>query len=393
MYKRPVYQIIYKRLQEKRRFIQILSGPRQTGKTTLARQILSELNFPCHYATADEPLPKERIWIDQQWETARLLCGKNSGLLVLDEIQKIPGWSETVKKLWDEDTHGEVDLRVLILGSSPLLIQKGLTESLAGRFEAIPILHWSFPEMHDAFGWDQDTYIFFGGYPGSAPLISDEERWRNYIKESLIETSISRDILLMTRIDKPVLLRRLFELGCQYSGRILSYQKMLGQLQDAGNTTTLAHYLNLLGQAGLIIGLSKFAGENFRQRASSPKFVVFNTALISAVTEKTRQETREDHALWGRLFESAVGAHLANAARGHGFKLFYWLDRNREVDFVLKKGDTIVGMEVKSGKKRETLPGLEAFSKKFTVKKKWLIGSGGMSFDDFSRLSPEKYFD
>src|SRR4030043_1283834 len=250
MYPRPVYQILFARLKEPRKFLQVLAGPRQTGKTTLIRQAMESLTLASHYASADEPTLQSRTWIEQQWEMGRLL-GREKGnkagaLLVLDEIQKVAGWSETVKRLWDADTAKKVDLRVVLLGSAPLLIQQGLADSLAGRFEIIPVVHWSYSEMKDAFGWGLDQYVYFGGYPGAADLINDRQRWARYIIDSLIETTISRDILLMTRIDKPALLRRLFQLGCNYSGQILSYQKMIGQLQDAGNTTTLAHYLELM---------------------------------------------------------------------------------------------------------------------------------------------------
>jgi hypothetical protein len=272
MYVRPIYHILKKRVAERRKFIQVLSGPRQTGKTTIARRLIDELDIPSHYASADEPALKGTAWIEQQWETARFQSAKNPAVLILDEIHKIPGWSETIKRLWDEDTAGGHFLHVVLLGSAPLLIQSGLTESLAGRFEIIPVPHWSFPEMRDAFGWSIDQYICYGGYPGAADLIADTsegdgfERWRRYIMDALVEMTVSRDILLMKRIDKPALLRRLFDLGCAYSGQILSYQKMLGQLQDAGNTTTLAHYLDLLDAAGLIKGLQKISVEKVRQK-------------------------------------------------------------------------------------------------------------------------------
>ncbi|MEA3365143.1 MAG: AAA family ATPase, partial [Candidatus Hydrogenedentes bacterium] len=280
MYKRPLLEQVLKRISEPRRFIQVLAGPRQTGKTTIARQVTQAAGLPTHYASADEPAPKDRPWIEQQWETARLQMrsqvSSSGGLLILDEIQKISDWSETVKRLWDEDTTADSNLRVLLLGSSPLLLQRGLADSLAGRFGILPVTHWSFEEMHDAFGWNLDQYVYFGGYPGAAQLIDDQHRWARYVLDSLIETSVSRDILLMTRVDKPALLRRLFEFGCSYSGRILSYQKMVGQLQEAGNTTTLAHYLELLKGAGLLTGLAKYSGQVVRQRASSPKLLVMN---------------------------------------------------------------------------------------------------------------------
>lgn len=397
MFKRPIYETILKRLSEPRKFIQVLAGPRQTGKTTLARQVMSSLKIAIHYATADEPALKDLSWIEQQWEAARIKArdGKRlkRALLILDEIQKISGWSETVKRLWDEDSFKKMPLQIVILGSSPLLLQRGLTESLAGRFEVIPITHWSYAEMKEAFKWNVEQYIFYGGYPGAAELIHDHERWSRYIMDSLIETTISRDILLMTRVDKPALLRRLFELGCIYSGQVLSYQKMLGQLQDAGNTTTLAHYLNLLQDAGLIAGLQKYAGQHVRQKSSSPKLLVLNTALMTAPSHRTFAQIREDTDYWGRVVESAVGATLANGLKGKNANLFYWSSRNREADFVLSRGNFLVAIEVKSGRRKITLPGIEAFSREFKVNRKLLIGPYGIELEDFLITQPEKWLE
>jgi len=394
MLKRLIFNELLKRFQEKRHFIQVLAGPRQTGKTTLARQVMDAIDMSSHYATADEPVLKDRIWIEQQWETARIkLSGSTKKtLLVLDEIHKIPQWSETVKRLWDEDTSENRHLHVILLGSSPLLVQKGLSESLTGRFEIIPITHWSFAEMNKSFGWDVDKYIFYGGYPGSSVLIKDHMRWTNYILESLIETTISRDILLMARVDKPALLRRLFQLGCNYSGQILSYQKMLGQLQDAGNTVTLAHYLNLLAGAGLIAGLIKYAGQRVRQKSSSPKFQVLNTALMTAQSKLTFAEAKKDTEFWGRLVESCIGASLLNGVKGTNIELFYWAGHNREVDFVLYNGKSVIAIEVKSGRKRINLSGMELFSKNFKVKKNLLVGTGGIPIKEFLLTSPEEWF-
>ncbi len=395
VFKRPVYSILEKRISEPRRFIQVLSGPRQTGKTTLAHQLIESLTIPSHYASADEPAFKDRSWIEQQWETARaksMATSKSKGaVLILDEVQKITGWSETVKRLWDQDAVSKNPLQVVILGSSPLLVQHGLTESLAGRFEIIHVTHWSFAEMRDAFDWDLDHYLFYGGYPGAADLIKEPQRWSHYIIESLIETTISRDILLMKRIDKPALLRRLFELGSNYSGQVLSYQKMLGQLQDAGNTTTLAHYLSLLQGTGLIMGVPKYAGQKVRQRASSPKLQVLNTALMTAPSGLTFDEARTNPEYWGRLVESAVGATLANGLQGSPAELFYWLERNREVDFVLRRGNTLVAIEVKSSRKKTGLPGVEFFSKSFSTKRKLMIGPQGIPLEDFFITPPEDW--
>lgn len=393
-YRRPVYQEILSRINEKRQFIQVLAGPRQVGKTTLARQIMDTCGMSVHYASADEPTLQSRSWLNQQWDLARLNISQSNdstALLIIDEIQKVAGWSETVKRLWDEDTASQTMLKVILLGSSPLLMQQGLTESLAGRFETIPVMHWSFSEMRDCFDMTVEQYIYYGGYPGAVTLTKNRQRWTRYILDSLIETTISRDILLMTRVDKPALLRRLFHLGCEYSGQILSYQKMVGQLQDAGNTTTLAHYLELLGGAGLLTGIEKYAGQTHRKRASSPKLIVMNTALMAALSGNGYSEALHDRQYWGRLTESAVGAHLINGARGKGINVYYWLNRNREVDFVLESGKTVVAIEVKSGTKEYTLDGIDEFCKTFDVKRQLLVGGQGIAIEDFLAAPVEKW--
>lgn len=385
-YTRPHGLVLANRLTEPRRFIQVVAGPRQVGKTTLVQQVTEGSGLPVRYASADEPTLRSPMWIGQQWELARAAdrdADQHGAVLVLDEVQKIPNWSESIKRLWDEDTRARRTLKVVLLGSAPLLMQQGLTESLAGRFEVLHLPHWSFAEMQVAFGWSLGQFLFYGGYPGAAPLIEDEQRWVNYIRDSLIETTISRDVLLLSRVDKPALLRRVFQLGCSYSGQVLSYTKMIGQLQDAGNTTTLAHYLELLAGAGMLTGISKFAGQRVRQRASSPKLQVFNTALMTAQAGITFEEARADHQFWGRLTESAVGAHLANAAAAGGCEVYYWRDRNREVDFVVRLGRTLTAIEVKSGRTRDTQPGLAAFCDAFRSARMLLVGGDGLALGDF----------
>ena len=376
-----------RRLKEPRRFIQILSGARQVGKTTLVRQVAEGSGMPCHFASADKPTLQDNAeWIAMQWEKARMLTGKSNrktALLVLDEVQKVPHWSETIKAYWDEDTRKKNRVKVVLLGSAPLLVGRGLTESLAGRFEILRVPHWSFPEMRKAFGWNLEQYLFYGAYPGAEPLIKKPDRWRAYILDSIVETTISRDVLLLSRIDKPVLLRQLFELGCNYSGQILSYNKMTGQLQDAGNTTTLAHYLDLLSGAGTLAGLRKYSEGAVRRRASSPRLQVFNTALVTAQSGMTQREAFEDGEFLGRLTESAVGAHLVNAAATGVVNVFYWRERNHEVDFVIQRGKKLVAIEVKSGRKVSSFPGLSAFSKAFDVSRKLIVGSGGISIKSF----------
>jgi predicted AAA+ superfamily ATPase len=386
MIRQAIHDELLKRLKETRRFMQVLAGPRQAGKTTLARQVMAAARIPAHYASADEPsLRGDRVWLEQQWDIARLKAGegKSGALLVLDEIQKITGWPNAVKLLWDADTHSGTALKVVLLGSAPLLIQHGLTESLAGRFEIIAVPHWSFAEMREAFGWNLEQYIFYGAYPGAAGLIDTPERWRRYILDSLIETTLSRDILSLSRVDKPALLRRLFLLGCAYSGQVLSYQKMTGQLTDAGNTTTLAHYLELLQGAGMLAGLGKYSHSQARQRGSSPKLQVLNTALMSAQDPRPLAKARGDGNHWGRLVESAVGAHLLNSSFGTNASVTYWRERGLEVDFVLQKGGAVVAIEVKSGGRRESLPGMSAFARQFKPRRQLLVGGQGIPLEEF----------
>ena len=393
VYKRMLNQLLLARLTEPRRFIQVLAGPRQVGKTTSILQILDDVHLPSHYASADVPTLQGATWIEQQWEIGRLKVGKKGAVLVIDEVQKIPAWSTVVKRLWDDDTRHKRLLHVVLLGSSPLLIQSGLTESLSGRFEIIPAGHWTYEECHTAFGWDLDTYLYYGGYPGAAPLIRDRDRWARYIVDSLIETTISRDIFLMTRVDKPALLRRLFQLGCVYSGQILSYQKMMGQLTEAGNTTTLAHYLELLSGAGLITGLSKYSAQIVRQRGSSPKLQVMNTALMTVQTEITFEEAQKNRDFWGRLVESAVGAHLINSSIEQGFKVSYWRERGHEVDFIISRGEKVMAIEVKSSRSKGALPGMERFATAVRHSKKILVGGEGIPLEEFFRSKPVRLFD
>ncbi len=387
MYKRSLYNNVIKRVLEPRTFIQVLAGPRQVGKTTLALQIKESLSLLSHYASADEPTLRDPIWIEQQWEIARLLAQKTNNsegvLLILDEVQKIPEWSSVVKKLWDQDSIKNINLKVIVLGSSTLLIQTGLAESLTGRFEVIYISHWEFEECRDAFGWNLNQYIYFGGYPGAAMLISDPERWSRYIIDSIIETSISRDIMLMARIHKPALLRRVFELGCQYSNYVLSYQHMVGQLQAAGNVHTVAHYLDLLSKAGLVTGLQKFSPTPLRQKASSPKLQVLNTALISAPSYCSLENAQQDGEFWQRLIECTVGAHLINTSLGTPTEIFYWKEGNKGVDFVIKKGKRFAPVIISNNKKKKIHSGLEEFSHKFHPHKRLVVGNDGIPLEEF----------
>jgi uncharacterized protein len=393
MFERFHLQELIKRINEPRKFIQVIMGPRQVGKTTLVTQLTDKLKTGYLFISADA-VATNTTWLEQQWEAARIKMDQDKAtefLFVIDEIQKIHNWSEIIKLLWDADTRNKRNLKVILLGSSRLLLQKGLTESLAGRFESTYMGHWSFGEMEQAFGWNVNQYVWFGGYPGSAELIKDEKRWKTYVQQSLIETSISKDILMLTRVDKPALMKRLFELGCTYSGQILSYTKIMGQLTDAGNTTTLSHYLELLDTAGLLSGIEKYAKDIIRKRSSSPKFQVHNTALISAQRAELFGDVVMQPDEWGRMVESAIGAHLLNYSHTEGFSLYYWRERNDEVDFVIEQNGKVIGLEVKSGASQSS-PGMAAFQKQVSPDKVLLVGNSGIPWQDFLKMNPVQLF-
>lgn len=394
MYFRSQLDILETRIQEPRRFIQVLAGPRQVGKTTLIRQFIERTTLPWHFAAADAPVAANSAWLQEQWDIARLKkrqLDSETFVFIIDEIQKIPNWSDVVKANWDSDTWNNLSIQVILLGSAQLIIQQGLTESLAGRFELIYMPHWSLAEMESAFAFTPQEFIWFGGYPGAAPLIKDEPRWQAYVRDSLIETTLSRDILQLTRVDKPALLRRLFELSCAYSGRELSYNKMLGQLQDAGNTTTLAHYLHLLSGAGMVTGLEKYTAQPVRTRASSPKLQVLNNAFLSVYSGMTFSACYSSPEQWGRQVESAIGAHLVNTAKKGEIEIYYWRERDKEVNFVLRKGTKVIGIEVKSGGKAK-ISGVEAFRRAFKPEVVLFVGPQGLREEEFLRTDPVTLF-
>lgn len=384
-YKREQIKDILSRIDEPRGKLQVIVGPRQVGKTTLMGQVLEECTLPYDSYSADDVTGVSADWLAQVWETARmkmLAQGNIKRLLVIDEVQKISNWSETVKAEWDRDTREKRELIVVLLGSSRMLIERGLTESLAGRFELIRLSHWTYMEMRDCFGWTLPQYIYFGGYPGAAAFIGNETRWRNYVKDSLVEPSISKDVLMDTRVLKPQLLRQLFEIGSSCSGELLSLTKVAAQLQDAGNVTTLAGYLHLLDECGLLCGLQKYAADNSRKYNSIPKFQVHNNALRNAWSELNYSEAVENPKEWGRMAESAVGAYLVSQAQIADYKVYYWRENNDEVDFVLTRRDRKIAIEVKSGR-RTVNAGLPKFKTLYNPYHAITVGSGGLSFEEF----------
>lgn len=394
MYKRAEYLTIKNRLEEARKFIQVVMGPRQVGKSTVVKQVLQDLDVPYLLFSADNVPASNTAWVSNCWAAVRSLKeskGLECVILVIDEIQKITNWSEVVKKEWDDDSFHDRNIKVLLLGSSRVLLEKGLSESLGGRFEEIRMTHWSYPEMRECFGFTLDQYLFYGGYPGAAELISDHDRWEQYIQSAIIDATINKDILMNTPIGKPALLRQTFELGASYSGELLSLNKMLGSLQDAGNTVTLAGYINLLGESGMLCGLQKYSIDAARRRASIPKLQVFNNALKMVYNPHTFEQAIMDRKGWGRIFESGIGAWIVSQAFVHRFEVFYWRDRNDEVDFILRKKGAVVAVEVKSNAEKNT-EGLNTFREVFHPKSAFIVGDGGIRAEDFLTMDIRKLF-
>ncbi|MDR2109124.1 MAG: ATP-binding protein [Coriobacteriales bacterium] len=384
LYERQLTGQIVKRMAEPRRFLQIITGPRQTGKTVAVEQALEKTNTPQHFVSADTATVASRQWLENEWRQARALTAKASGeaLLVVDEIQRVQDWSLATKALWDEDSHRKTPLKVLLTGSSSMLLQKGMAESLMGRFELLYSTHWSYRECQEAFGYSLEDYLFFGGYPGAAALKDDVARWARYIGTTIVEPTISQDVLMMEEVRKPALLRALFMLGASYSAQELSYTKMIGQLQDAGNTVTVAHYLDLLQKAGMLCGLQKFSLEKTRTQRSAPRLMVFDPSLMTYAEGARRKRLLEDPEAYGHLVESAVGAYLLARGREEGFDVFYWRERDQEVDFIIQQGSAITAIEVKSGRLRRP-GGSLAFLKKYPQALALIVGSPSVPLEDF----------
>lgn len=384
-YKRLQYSEIKGRIDEPRSKIQVIVGPRQVGKSTLIGQVLDECDLPHESYSADDIINADANWLAQVWETQRLkmdALGESKRLLIVDEVQKITNWSETVKAEWDRDTREKRELAVVLLGSSRMLIEKGLTESLAGRFELIRLTHWTYAEMRDCFGWTLPQYIYYGGYPGAAQYVTNEARWRNYVRDSLIEPSISKDVLMNTNILKPQLLRQLFEVGSSYSGELLSLTKVAAQMQDAGNVTTLAGYLHLLDECNLLCGLQKYAEDNARKYNSIPKFQVYNSALRNVYADEDFIDAIQNPKSWGRYVESAIGAYLVSQAQIIGYKVYYWRDKSDEVDYILTYRNRKVAIEVKSGRRTKNV-GIVKFAQLYHPYRTIIVGSGGLSAEEF----------
>lgn len=395
MIKRPYFQIITDRLNEPRKFIQIVEGPRQVGKSTMMKQILQTIDMPWLHFAADGVPANNSFWISSCWQAARAklkMENLSELILVIDEIQRLKQWSDVVKKEWDADTFNDVNIKVVLLGSSRVRLEKGLAESLKGRFETIKMPNWSLAEMQEAFDVSLDEYLFYGGYPGAAGLVNDPDRWRNYISGSIVDATINNDILVDTPISKPALLKQTFELSAAYSGQLLSLTKLQGKLMDAGNTTTLSGYLELLDKAGMVCGLQKYAIDKARRRASVPKYQVYNNALLNLYSDLDFRSARSNPRVWGRIFESAVGAHIVNCAYAYSMQVYYWRDGDKEVDFVLVRNGKVVAIEVKSNDEKTT-EGLRFFEENFHPHRTLVVGENGLPIEVFLRSNLQELFD
>jgi predicted AAA+ superfamily ATPase len=386
---RYLFKQLLDRINEKRHLIQVIVGPRQVGKTTLCKQILPKLEIITHYHTADSAPNASGEWINDIWETLRRAMKINQaseGLLIIDEIQKIDEWSDFVKKNWDTDSFNDVNIKVVILGSSRALLKQGLSESLFGRFELNILGHWSYTEMRDTFGFTPEQYAYFGAYPGAVKFIENEKRFKDYIRDSIIESIISKDVLQLTRVNKPALLRQVVDIGISYSSQIVSYNKILNSLSDSGNTTTLSNYIRLLDEAGIVCGLQKYSQKDGCLKLSIPKFQVHNQSLFTSLQQLTFPEVIADSGLWGRYVESAVGSHLiAEKARMNGGKIWYWREtegRNTyEVDFIFEYNGKILALEVKSGRKQAK--SFAKFKERFPDAMTLAIGRNGIPWQEF----------
>lgn len=324
--------------------IQVVIGPRQVGKTTaLTTKMKVGVSI---YASADLPAPPTTQFIVEHWERVRELNNshKEPVILILDEIQKIPRWSEVVKKLWDEDQQSKAAIQVWLLGSSALLIEKGLSESLTGRFEITYFPHWIFRECEQIFNISIDDYIRLGGYPGAYRFKEDLERGTEYLRNSIIEPTLGRDILTLHAIDKPALLRQLFWYVSKLPAQVVSFEKILGHLQGKGNSATLVHYAELLSMAFLVKPIPKFSMTSHRTKRSTPKWILPNPALVDPdLTAKGNKDF---------VFENLIGSHFANLIFGnHNYELKYWREDNQEIDFIITNNNVAtLAVEVKSGR-------------------------------------------
>ena len=331
----------------KNSLIQVIIGPRQVGKTTTILNYLEQhLKNKAHYVSADQIFHSTPQWVEEQWRFAH----QQNKMLIIDEIQKCENWPEIIKSLWDEFKRKKIELKCVLLGSSSLQIQKGLTESLTGRFQLIYAYHWNYKESHDGYGLNFEQYLKFGGYPGSYQFLNTQN-WESFVKNSIVSTVIEKDILQYSTVKSPTLFKQAFEILISYPAQEISYTKLLGQLQNKGNVELIKYYIRLYEGAFLVRSLEKFSNKKIKIKTSSPKILPMAPCLyfLNILDEYSSEER-------GHAFELLVGTQLVRT----GHELYYWREGKYEVDYILKKGKKIWAIEVKSGRNKTT-SGLQKF--------------------------------
>ncbi len=346
--------------------IQLVTGPRQVGKTTLLLDLAAERADRALYAAADAPeatLPGywERFWADAE---ARAASGPLA--VLLDEVHLLPSWAAALKGQWDRFGRRRIPIHIIATGSSALRVTHGSRESLAGRFERLAFAHWSAGALAATFRMaDADAArqaVLFGTYPGASPLTGDEARWRAYVRDAIIDPAIGRDVLALGQVRRPALLRQVFAVAAGSPAAIVSLQKIQGQLAERGALETVSHYLGLLQEAYLVAALEKFATRATRRRAAPPKLVTLNNALISAVHPDGPPDEGREPARFGAWVENACLASAVN----HGQRVTYWREEPLEVDAVIDGSWGRLAVEIKTSRfESRDLAGLFEFCRRY----------------------------
>lgn len=350
--KAPQLNSIMDLVNKREGHIHVLVGPRQVGKTTTVKQLSENSGLVSKYISADGEVSRPKSWLSLQWQMS---LGEGVELLIIDEIQKVENWAEEAKRFWDQ--RGESSPRLILLGSSSLSLHRGLSESLTGRYILHRVYHWDFESSQKLLNeLDLKKYLEHGGYPGSYEFIENKFEWLSFVKDSIITPVIEKDILSMVHVKSPALFRQSFDLICSYASQEISYTKLLGQLQDKGNTDLVKNYIKLFEAAFLVKSLEKYSGKIIKKRSSSPKLYPLAPALYSQAIDM-----QFDEEYYGHAFELFILMELLKFPGS----VYYWRERSYEVDFILEIGNKLIAVEVKYTSLPESTKGLEEFVTKF----------------------------
>lgn len=345
--------------------IQLVTGPRQVGKTTLLLDLAAQYGEAAMYTAADAPEAGVPGYWDRFWAGAESRAERGTTIVLLDEIHLLPDWASSLKASWDRFRRRHLPIHIVATGSSGLRVTQGSRESLAGRFERIVFAHWSAAALASTFNVPTAEAVrqsvLFGTYPGAWDLARDEARWRAYIRDAIIEPAIGRDVLALGQVRRPGLLRQVFAVAVGSPAEIVSLQKIQGQLGDRGALETVAHYLELLRDAYLVAGLEKFTRRAVRRRAAPSKLVTLNNALLSATHPNGPPDPARDAARFGAWIENACLASAIN----QGQRVTYWREEPLEVDAVVEGSWGAWAIEIKTGRfDRRDLTGLFEFCRR-----------------------------